>query len=30
MNKLVRMDMGLDVEGYKEFVNNLKEFAKYD
>ena len=30
MQKLMRMDMGLDVEGYKDFVNNLKEFAKYD
>lgn len=24
------MDLGLDLEGYKDYVNNLKEFAKYD
>jgi hypothetical protein len=24
MQKLVRMDLGLDVEGYKDYVNNLK------
>ncbi len=28
MNKLCRMDLGLDVEGYKDYVNNLKIFAK--
>ena len=30
MSKLVRMDMGLDVEAYKDYVNNLKTFAKYN
>lgn len=30
MQKLTRMDLGLDLEGYKDYVNNLKEFAKYD
>jgi hypothetical protein len=30
MQKLTRMELGLDVEGYKDYVNNLKEFAKYD
>lgn len=29
MNKLTRKDLGLDVEGYKDYVNNLKIFAKY-
>jgi len=29
MNKLARMDIGLDVEAYKDYVNNLKQFAKY-
>lgn len=24
------MDLGLDVEGYKDYVNNLKIFAKYN
>jgi hypothetical protein len=27
MQKLVRMDLGLDVEGYKDYVHNLKVFA---
>lgn len=27
MNKLTRNELGLDVEGYKDFVNNLKQFA---
>ena len=30
MEKLTRMDLGLDLEGYKDYVNNLKEFAKFD
>ena len=30
MNKLTRMELGLDVEGYKDYVNNIKQFAKYD
>ena len=30
MQKLVRMDIGLDVEAYKDYVNNLKVFAKYN
>jgi hypothetical protein len=30
MQKLSRMDLGLDLEGYQDFVNNLKEFAKYN
>lgn len=30
LNKLTRMDLGLDVEGYKDYVNNVKMFAKYD
>ena len=29
MEKLTRMDIGLDVEAYKDYVNNLKIFAKY-
>lgn len=24
------MDLGLDVEGYKDYINNVKMFAKYD
>jgi hypothetical protein len=24
------MDIGLDVEAYKDYVNNLKIFAKYN
>ena len=27
MNKLTRMDHGLDVAAYKDYVNNLKQFA---
>lgn len=27
MNKLTRKDLGLDLEAYKDFVNNLKQFA---
>lgn len=27
MNKLARADLGLDIAGYKDYVNNLKEFA---
>jgi len=30
MNKLTRMDLGLDVEAYKDYVNNLKVFAKFN
>ena len=30
MQKLVRQDIGLDVEAYKDYVNNLKLFAKYN
>ena len=30
INKLTRMDLGLDVEGYKDYINNLKVFAKYN
>lgn len=24
------MELGLDVEGYKDYVNNVKMFAKYN
>lgn len=27
MNKYARKDLGLDIAGYKDYVNNLKEFA---
>ena len=27
MNKLARKDLGLDIAAYKDYVNNLKEFA---
>lgn len=27
LNKLTRKDLGLDLEAYKDFVNNLKQFA---
>jgi len=27
MQKLTRVDLGLDVEAYKDYVNNLKQFA---
>lgn len=30
MNKLTRKDLGLDVEAYKDYCNNLKIFAEYD
>jgi hypothetical protein len=30
MEKLTRMEHGLDLEGYKDYVNNLKEFAKFN
>ena len=30
MNKLVRKDIGLDVETYKNYVNNIKLFAKFN
>lgn len=30
MKKLARMELGLDVEGYKDFQNNLEDFAKYE
>lgn len=29
LNKLTRKDLGLDVEAYKDYVNNLKVMAKY-
>lgn len=28
MQKLCRMDLGLDVEAYKNYVNNIEMFAK--
>ena len=28
MQKMVRMDVGLDVEAFRDYVNNTKEFAK--
>ena len=27
LNKLARKDLGLDIEAYKDYVNNLREFA---
>ena len=30
MNKMTRMDLGLDIEGYKDYVQNLKIFAAYN
>ena len=30
MNKLCRTDLGLDVEAYKDYVNNVKIFAKHN
>ena len=27
LQKLTRMDLGLDVEAYKDYINNLKQFA---
>lgn len=30
MSKLMRKDLGLDVEAYKDYVNNLKMFAQYN
>jgi len=27
LNKLTRMDLGLDAEAYKDYINNLKQFA---
>lgn len=30
LNKLTRMDLGLDVEAYKDYVNNLKIFAQFN
>ena len=27
LNKLARKDLGLDIAAYKDYVNNLKEFA---
>lgn len=27
LHKLSRMDLGLDIEAYKDYVNNLKQFA---
>jgi hypothetical protein len=28
MQQMARTDLGLDVAGYKDFVNNLSEFAR--
>ena len=30
MSKLMRKDLGLDVESYKDYVHNLKMFAEYN
>lgn len=30
MSKLMRKDLGLDVEAYKDYVHNLKMFAEYN
>jgi len=30
MNKLTRKDLGLDIEGYKDYVNHLEMFAKFN
>ena len=30
MNKLVKKDLGLDLEAYKNYVNNIKQFAKFN
>jgi len=30
MEKLARNDLGLDIVGYKDYVNNLKRFAAYN
>lgn len=30
INKLTRKDLGIDIEAYKDYVNNLKIFAKYN
>lgn len=30
MTKLMRKDLGLDVEAYKDYVHNLKLFAQYN
>ena len=27
LNKLTRLDLGLDLEAYKDYINNLKQFA---
>lgn len=27
LHKLTRMDLGLDIEAYKDYINNLKQFA---
>lgn len=27
LNKLARKDLGIDVEAYKDYINNLKQFA---
>ena len=30
MEKLARQDLGLDIVGYKDYVNNIKRFAQYN
>ena len=30
LKKLTRNDLGLDVEAYKDYVNNLKQFAQFN
>jgi hypothetical protein len=30
MEKLAKQDLGLDLIGYKDYVNNIKRFAKYN
>lgn len=30
MEKMARMDLGLDLIGYKDYINNLATFSKYN
>jgi len=30
LNKMTRMDMGLDLAAYKDYVNNLREFSRFN
>jgi hypothetical protein len=30
MDKMARMDLGLDIVGYKDYLNNLKQFAAFN